>query len=319
MRIHWAIVVFAVIGTILLTWHLRTNDFNFMKPTGIILPPEDDGSDLAVGAAVLQPKIETNPRVAEVLGNPEKTEEPEIPEISDLDLGDLESSPGLDSYRKFAENNPPDRLFELSSTLRARGEFQRALLAFERVIDTSKADSKALAEASKGISALSPTLPRWNIDPTREVPLTLHLGTARLADESLKAATLEVATTIRKSSGDQLDIIPKITSSGGDEATADSPVALWLSTGGKNPASSSVLTFRSTDDQAAAINEISLAVFQAVRGHLGKLGYPLPPPLQATGRDLLSIHITRLMWRDFARSLHKEREAAGAEEETEEN
>ncbi|MCX8237496.1 MAG: hypothetical protein OSB05_01640 [Akkermansiaceae bacterium] len=319
MRIHWAIIVLAVIGTILLTWHIRTKDFDFMSPQGITLPPEDDGSDLAVGAAVLQPKIEKNPRVAEVLGNPEESEEPEIPEISDLDLGDLDSSPGLDSYRDFAQNNPPDRLFELSSTLRARGQFQRALLAFERVIDTSKADSKALDEASKGISTLSPTLPRWNIDSTNEIPLTLHLGTTRLADDSLKAAALEVATIIRKSSGDQLEIMPKITSSGSKEATADGPVALWISTGGKDPTSSAVLTLRMADDKTTALTEISLAVFQAVRGHLGKLGYPLPPPLQANSRELLSIHITRLMWRDFARSLHAQRDATEAEEETTEN
>lgn len=289
-----------------------------MTPRGIALPPEDDGSDLAVGAAVLQPKIDKNPRVTEVLGNPEEPVEPEIPEISEEDLGDLESSPGLAAYREFAQNNPPERLFELSSTLRTRGQFQRALLAFERVIDTAKADSKALAEAAKGIVALSPTLPRWNIDPTTEIPLTLHLGTAQLAGESLKAAALQVATSIRKSSGDQLDIMPKIASSSSEEASPESPVALWISTGGKDPASSAVITFRATDELEAATDEISLAVFQAVRGHLKKLGYPLPPPIQATGRDLLSIHITRLMWRDLAQSLHEQQKAAESEEAGEE-
>lgn len=309
MRIHWAVVIFAVIGTILLTWHFRTKDMNFLTPTGVVLAPEDDGLDLAVGPIVLQPKIEDNPEVAGVLGNPEEPEEPVIAEITDLDLGDLHASPGLHSYREFGKQNTPDRLFQLSSTLRARGQFQRALLAFERVLDTTQAGPESLAEAAKGIDALSPTLPRWNIDPTSEISLTLNIGSTRPASDSLKKAALELATLIRKSSSDQLEIIPKISTNGEKDAPEDSPIAIWLGTGGKDPATTSVVTLKPSEEETAAINEISLAVFQSVRSHLAKLGYPLPPPLRATGSELISTYITRLMWQDFALSLKKQQEA----------
>jgi hypothetical protein len=292
---------------------------NFMKPKGVQLTEEDDGSGLAVGAIALQPKIEENPEILEVLGNPEEEkEEPEIPEITGADLGDLEASPGLGSYRDFGKKNSPQRLLELSSTLRARGQFQRALLALERVVDTSNADSKVIDEAATGIAALTPTLPRWNIDVTAEISLTLNIGSARTPSESLKKAALEVADLIRKSSSDQLEIIPKITSSESSDAPEDSPVALWLATNSEAPASSAVVTLKISDDESAMIDEFAIAVFQAVRGHLARQGYPNPLPLRASGRDYLSVHVTRLMWRDFAHSL-QEMEKAAAEAENDEN
>jgi len=310
-----------VIGTTLLTWHFRTKDMDFMKPKGVLLAKEDDGSGLAVGPITLQPKIEENPEIAEVLGNPEKEDEvPEIPEVTEADLGDLEASPGLGSYRDFGKMNSTQRLLELSSTLRARGQFQRALLALERVMDSSKADSEAIGEAATGIAALTPTLPRWNIDATAEISLSLNIGSARAPSDSLKKAALEVATLIRESSSDQLEIIPKITSSKSSDALEDSPVALWLATISEEPASSAVVTVKVSDDETAAIEELALAVFQAVRGHLVRQGYPKPLPLRASGRDLLAVHVTRLMWRDFARSLQKqEKEQAAIEVENDDN
>ena len=116
VRIHWALVVLSVIGAILLTWHLRTKDMNFLEPAGVDLPPEDNGSEIAV----LQPVIDDQPKITGDIipqENPEKIKEPEILKITESDLGDLEASPGLDEYREFASKNSPDRLFELSSTL----------------------------------------------------------------------------------------------------------------------------------------------------------------------------------------------------------
>jgi len=307
VRIHWALVVLSVIGTILLTWHLRTKDMEFLKPAGVILPPEDNGSEIAS----LQPEIDDQPEISDDIIPPEspnKIKEPEITKITESDLGDLEATPGLAEYREFASQNSPDRLFELSSTLRARGQFQRALLAIERVIDTSKADPESLSEAAKGIAALSPTLPRWSVDPTTEFSLNLHLGTARTPSESLKKTILDVALLIRESSGDQLDIIPIINSSDNPQAPENSPIALWLATSGDDPASSSVFTLRLSNDEAEFFPEISLAVFKAIRSHLTRLGYPPPIDLEESSRNLLSFRITRLMWREFARSLHKDKE-----------
>ncbi|YCM44238.1 hypothetical protein V2O64_23300 [Verrucomicrobiaceae bacterium 227] len=303
MRIHWAIVVITALGVSLLTWHLRTRDINFLTPKGAELPPEDFGTDLAAGSASLQPPIVQGPKP----DNPivPVVEEPEIPEITEADLGDLESSPGLDTYREFARKNDPTRLSLLSSTLQTRGEFQRALLALERIIDSGKATPEELIETALGIAALTPTLPKWNIDPTSEVQLTLEIGIPRALDDAIKDATLELATLIRKHSGNQIDVIPKVNSTESDVPVENPSIALWFSTTGDQPISSAVLTMKPSGDQSELLNELSLAVFQTIRSHLEKEGYAPPPPLEATGQDLLTLQITRLMWRDFARSLYR--------------
>ena len=158
MRIHWAFVVLAVIGTILLTWYLRTKNMDFLTPSGVEIAETENTSDFIDLSVVLQPEIKDQPKIDSIIQqpkDPDKITPPKIKEITESELGDLASSPGLAAYRDFARRESPDRLFELSSALRARGEFQRALLAFERVIDTSKADPNSRAEAAQGIAALN--------------------------------------------------------------------------------------------------------------------------------------------------------------------
>lgn len=313
MRIHWAFVVLAVIGTILITWYLRTKDMDFLTPDGAEITKSDETPDFDDPSVALQPEIKDQPNIngnIEQPEDPDKISPPEIKEITEEELGDLGSSPGLEAYRDFARSEPPDRLFELSSTLRARGEFQRALLAFERVIDTSAADPKAQTEAAQGIAALLKSLPSWNVDPSNEIALNLHLGTARKPSDALKKALLEAAILIRESSGDQLDIIPTINSSDDPEAPEDSPIALWLSTPGDEPASSAVITLRLSKDESNHLPEISVAVFKAIRSHLAQQGYPPAPDNLEAGQNYLSRHVTRLMWRDFARSLYQQEKSA---------
>jgi hypothetical protein len=309
LRIHWAIVVITTLGVTLLTWHLRTRYIDFLTPKGVELPPEDFGTDLAAGSASLQPPITGGPKPANPIAAIEEDPEiPEIPEITNTDLGDLESSPGLDTYRQFAKDNAPSRLLLLSSTLQTRGEFQRALLALERIIDSGKATPEELIETGQGIAALTPTLPRWNVDPTSETQLTLEIGIPQGVDEPIKNATLELATLIRKHSGNQLDVTPKINSAETDVPIANAPIALWFSTTGKTPGTSAIMTMKPSGDEAELLNELSLAAFQTIRSQLAKEGYDLPPPLEASGIDLLTLQITRLMWQDFIRSLSQKPE-----------
>ena len=311
MRIHWAYVVLTVIGTMLLTWHLRTKEMDFLTPSGESLPPQEDYEEFINTLADIQPEIKDQP---DVNGKIEQPENPDLvdrstpPEISEDDLGDLAASPGLTTYRTFARENSPDHLFELSSILRARGEFQRALLAFERVIDTCDPGPEALSEAAGGIAALTSNLPRWNIDPTAQTPLNLHLSTASKASDALKKAILKVALTIHESSGDQLEIIPMITSRGKKETSENPSIALWLATTEDKPSSSPVITIRLSPGETDHFPEIALAVFNAIRSHLTQQGYPKPSESKASGQELLSQQMTRLMWQDFAQSLYSQKQ-----------
>ncbi|MCH1420766.1 MAG: hypothetical protein L7W40_10735 [Akkermansiaceae bacterium] len=307
MRIHWAFVVFAVIGTILLTWYLRTKNMDFLTPSGLEIVETEETSDLIDLSVVLQPKIKDQPKINRAIQqpkDPDKITPPKVKEITEFELGDLVASPGLDAYQNFARRESPDRLFELSSALRARGEFQRALLAFERVIDTSEADPNSRAEAAQGIAALTKNLPNWNIDPSNEIILNLHLGMAQKPSDHLRDVLREVATRIRGASGDQLNIIPTIDSSDNSDSPTNNPIALWLSASGDNTTSSAVITIRLAKKNEEHLEEISLAVFKTIRSHLIQFGYPPASENLKKGEDYLSRQITRLMWRDFAQSLH---------------
>ncbi|MDB4436132.1 hypothetical protein N9139_01510 [Akkermansiaceae bacterium] len=303
MRFPWFIVLFSAIGIMLVTWHLLTKHMDFMTPTNAALPPEDYGDDLAVGAPVMQPKIVKGPKI-DLPTQPVEPEEPIVSEISDEDLGDLESIPGLDEYRSFARNNPALRLLDLSSTLQARGDFQRALIALERIVDTSENPSpEEISQATEGIASLAPTLPRWSVDPETETELILLISGSKGASDTLKAAALDVATLIRKHSGDQLQIIPKVERLGSSLSTADT-TSLAISFQreiSKEKASTATLMIRGGGENEG--EHYIKAVFRSVRGHLAAQGYPFPENFDIPAKDLLTLHITRLMWRDFAESL----------------
>lgn len=275
-----------------------------MTPRHSSLPPEDFGEDLAVGVSILQPKLEETPEILEPLEiNPLTPEEPEVNPITDTELGDLEAAPGLDAYRDFALKNSAERLLELSSVLRTMGQFQRSLLALERVIDTAEASPAELQEAGQGIGALSPTISPWNIDPAGAYNLTFNVGTAGDASAELKAAALDIATLIKQHSGNLIDLSPKITRGEQTEIVAGSPITLWIAASSDPSRSSPVLSVKPPEDIAQLADKLTLMTFHTIRNELEKFGYPLPQPLEEAPKTLLSTQITRLMWREFADSL----------------
>lgn len=278
-----------------------------MSPSNALLPPEDFGEDLATGAIVIQPKITNGPKV-NLTAKPEAPKEFIIAEIPDNALGDLASAPGLDEYRSFAREKEPLRLLELSSTLQARGHSQRALLALERIIDTSNNVSpENLQLAADDISAFPATLPRWNVDSSAEIELTLLISTSGSASDAIKEAALEVASLIRKHSGDQLQIVIKIRKTPALASASESgegTPALTISFQREDfetPVSTAALTLSKGGENEA--ENLMITVFQSVRAHLTHLNYPSPKHLDSLGKELLTLHITRLMWRDFAESL----------------
>jgi hypothetical protein len=309
VRVPWPVVFISLIGVILITWFARTDGMDFMTPGKITLAQEDFGADLAVGAPVMQPKIKDGPR-NDLPAQPADDEVPVVTEITDEELGDLESAPGLDEYRQYALNHSAAKLFALSSTLQARGNFQRALLALERVIDSCpQASAEDLQQASADIASLSPTLPRWNVDPDRESPLVLHISNSKTASEELKTAALEIATLIRKNSGDQLEIILKVEVASTETEADNPPIALWIS--GTQEEHGKTALFSVPPVSENLTNALIRGTFLSVRGYLANLGYPFPRGNEnIPAVELLNHHITRSMWRDLAIALTKERESS---------
>ena len=309
VRVPWPITFISLIGVILITWFMRTGDMDFMTPEKITLAPEDFGADLAVGVLVMQPKIKNGPKI-DFPTQPVDDEVPVVAEITDEELGDLESAPGLDEYRQYALNHSAAKLLALSSTLQARGDFQRALLALERVIDSCpQASSEELKQAIADTASLSPTLPRWNVDPVGERSLILRFGSWKTTSEELKTAALEIATLIRKNSGDQLKIIPKVEVTSTETGITDPPIALWISGTQNGHSKTGLIPVRSDNENLT--DALTRGTFLSVRGYLANLGYPFPRGSESIPAvELLSRHITRSMWRDLAIALTKESESS---------
>ena len=275
-----------------------------MTPDNTPLPHEDLGEDLAVGVSILQPELKETPEILEPLEiNPINPEEPEVRPITGTELGDLEAAPGLNAYREFAQNNPAERLLQLSSVLRTMGQFQRSLLALERIIDTTESSPVELQEAGQGIGALEPSLPPWNIDSAGAYNLTLNVGTAGDASPELKIAALDIATMINRHSGNLIDLSPKIIRGESENIIPNSPITLWISATPDPRNSTPVLSVKPPETPDQLADKLILMTFHSIRNQLEKADYPLPLPIDEAPKTLLSTQITRLMWQDFAESL----------------
>ena len=76
------------------------------------------------------------------------------------------------------------------------GEFQRALLAWERVIDLTKPDETQAAAAISAIKRLRPTLPNWNTSPESAIAIELHAGTGKTMAKTLTPVLESVARDV---------------------------------------------------------------------------------------------------------------------------
>ncbi len=300
MKVPWYIVILAIVFTISLTWFGSTKHYDFMAPNGTPLPPEDFGADLLSGTPTIDSKFSSQPKIDAEAPKPYLSHSDHDSLILDSDLGDLESSPSLESYRDFAQLEGATRLLDLSSKLQALGQSQRTMLALERVIDSTSASRTELEQARAGIRAISPTLPRWNIDPSHERPIFLHLIYTHTIPESLKLAALDIATKIREASSHQIEVIPKFTRRA--QTNTSPSITLALSATSNIPKETPILILSSVlKENINVTDELAKAVFRMVRGRLSEIGYPTP---DTSSPNDLSEGMTRLMWHEYAHLLN---------------
>lgn len=226
---------------------------------------------------------------------PSPAQEPEI------DLGNLDTAPGLDAYLKDAAPQGAAYLARLATKLEQKGAFSRALLAWERILDAGKADDLQAQDAVAAIRRLRPTLPAWNIDPEANVSLVLHAGTAPSNVEKLKPALDAAVRTLGRASGGIL-VLGKDISVGkapvGEGGPAVAPVAIWLSGPAKDSPATEVVSFTPGKPEELE-QEVLRSVYQLVRARAGRLSgaiQPLDIPVDEAPADALSYRITRRVW-----------------------
>ena len=229
-----------------------------------------------------------------------------------LPLGDLKQSPQLSEYGTLGDHGSASMIM-LAKELESKQAKQRALLAWERVLDTTKPDEKQLNQTVAAIQRLSSELGPWNTDPTQDITLTLHAGATLKDKAALEKALQATAETITLASNHILKIKTNITlGKGKPPETPRVPIAIWFTRSSQKSGTQgetlpiSFMIDPTQEDQLT--NQCQAAVYKLLRDYLeDATSYaPLPePPAGVKADQLLSYYITRLIWREFANSLKK--------------
>ena len=220
-------------------WWYGTRKADFLTP-----PP---ASKLAENRARVESSLPQVDHPDNAVAVPAGAVEPAPPPPEELKpaivLGDLSSPPTLQEYAEFAPKGAA-HLLDLAALLEAEGEFQRALLAWERVLDTGKADATQAGTAIAASQRLRPTLPAWNTDRAKAIAITLHAGTSSKNAKTLTPVLEETAREMERASAGILKVTAIVTSGRGRlTATTPVPVALWLAGPTKGSVSTAVRSF----------------------------------------------------------------------------
>ena len=291
------LLVLAVVGGV---WWSNTRHLDFLTPPSETklaeirikvkssLPQEDHSSDAISVPAVKAPEP------------PPLVEEPE------MDLGDLTTPPTLHHYGELTPEGAA-HLIELATGLEKKGEFQRALLAWERVVDLAQADATQADTAISAIKRLRPTLPEWNSKPEAKIQITLHGGTGKKQAGTLISVLGDVARDLEAASSGIVKVTAAVTA-GKTSTTAKgpTPVALWLAGAAKKSPATETLSFTVASPDALR-EDILKTVFQLIRSHLSRTTKYTPPAALAEAEDpqgALNFRVTRLCWSEFATALN---------------
>lgn len=228
-----------------------------------------------------------------------------------LPMGDLKQSPHLSEYGTLADQGT-EAMILLAIALESKGAKERARLAWERVLDTTKPTAEEVIQAGKAIAQLSTDLPPWNPDPTSDITITLHAGSTLKDKKALEQALKTTATIINEASGHILNVQTKISVGKGDSPkTPRIPIAIWFSrasksTGGTDAETPPLSFMADPSEEKMLTSQCQAGVYALLRSHLAEeTSYSNLPeyPAGVKPDELLKYHVTRLMWREFVNSL----------------
>lgn len=297
MRIPIPVVVLFCLGVIGGVWWHGTRDHDFLT-----LPPES--GLLAIREKVSSPlPREDHPEggIATAVEEPLPMTEPAI------GLGDFQKPPTLAEYRDDAAKGA-GYLSELAALLEAAGQPQRALLALERVIDSTSADEVQTHAAIAAIRRLRSGLSDWNADPQAAISITLQAGTGKSNAVILQPILEEIARDLGSASSGILTVSAKVASGSDIPSTfGPPPVALWFAGPAENSRSTEVLSFTAESPESLRTDVLD-TLCQLLRGYLARTASLTIPAFIPDGGDtagLLKCHITRLSWQELGSRLNQ--------------
>ena len=316
MRLPLFIVLPLIILVTILTWIIGTRSYDFLTP------PSDE--QLYALKQSLVAEEEAFQSVAELPKTEEVPEIPETPQVFDkpepapqfrLDLGPVQITPGLSEYTAAASQGA-EYMMNLAKALEEQGYTERALLALERLLDSTAAPPGVHREAAENIRRLLPEVPLWTVDPSEVRQITLKAGTTLADPAPLQAAMEEVASLLTRSSSGILSVTPELSISPPPSGDRILPIAMWLGLPGEE-VSTTILTFTLDELSPEIIRQKVLETsYSLIQDELAATGLFRPLanlPRDADITEALRFKITRLEWRELAESLMRRIETAKQE------
>jgi hypothetical protein len=304
MRIPLLAAIPLCLLSTLLIWWVATRDMDFLTP-----PSEARLSEIRAEALASLPVSRMEDDAISIKVPPPEGEDaiPDTaPQMEPVDLGDIKSAPVLDTYSDRAPEGSA-KLIALAFALEQAGAFQRALLAYERILDLAESDPEQIQSAVSAIHRLKPTLPDWNEDPKTAAQAVLHIGTGEKFAEVLPNVLAEITRDLDTTSSGIVRFSHELHIGRTIQTTdAPTPVALWITSPGEDAISTDVLSF-TTDDPETLHDDLLKTAFNLIRGHLSKTAsYNPAPEALDDPQAALESHITRLLWHEFGRTLTPE-------------
>lgn len=306
MRVPLFVTIPLCLITVALVWWIGTRGMDFLTP-----PSEARLAEIRAGALASLPlsRIEDDAISIKIPAPDIDLASPEPVLLDPSELGDIKSPPSLDTYSDRAPEGS-EKLIALGAALEREGAFQRALLAYERVLDLAEPDPVQIQSALLSIERLRPTLPRWNIEKDAAFPIVIHVGTGETFADVLPEILGQITADLNNASSGLISFSHKLNIGRSIQATgAPTPVAVWITGGGEKSPSTDVLSF--TTDSAGSLNsDLHKTIFNLIRGHLSKSASYNPAP-EATEDPMtaLQTNITRLLWKELGTRLNPTEES----------
>lgn len=214
-------------------------------------------------------------------------------------------NPSLDTYANLAAKGSR-HLIELSSLMEASGDRQRALLAWERVLDATHPQTTHLTAALEAVKRLRPLVPSWAAR-NAPFPVVIHLNTGSKYEDLVKPLLGQIAADLEHASAGILKVSTVFTATRkSSRKTTATPIALWLTGPGGDAPSTATFSFtvtKSTNLHADILRNLLKLTCNRL-AEADKLTPGASPPKTEAPLDALSFRITRLRWHEFGQSLN---------------
>lgn len=306
MRIPWYISIPLCLTVVIITLWLSSRGYDFTQE-----PTPAELAEIAESWRAKYPSLSPDGALAaENVTFPDtntgNSDQPVAPPLHKLPIGDLNISPALDHYIHHRQAGSAAMIY-LAQRLEEKKEPRFALLAWERVLDSTQPSPQQVQLAAEAITKLRVDLPLWNADTEANRPIILHLALPEQWKLPISSRLEGLSDTIREASGNIITVQIMIKTVPQREGFPPPPVSLWLSGIGDAAKESPKITFhiktnaeKPTDvpvDQIA--NQLFTALYRALSSELKRQDLlTTPADLLPSQNAYTALHsqFTRLHW-----------------------